>query len=54
MAVKACVSLVIHLHVGFEIGISILSKVSWTAVKKMDGIQIEVSLGLFIKERYHL
>jgi hypothetical protein len=34
---------VIHRHVGFETSVRILSGVTWTVVKKMDGIQTKVS-----------
>jgi hypothetical protein len=48
MVVKAWISPMIHRHVGFEIGVNILSGVTWIAVKKKkDGIQTEVLTGFF-------
>jgi len=39
---------VIRCHAGFKTGVSILSGVTWTTVKKMDEIQTEVSTGFFL------
>jgi hypothetical protein len=52
VVVKVWVSPVIQRHVGFETNVKILVGVTRHAVKNLDRIQMEVSIGFFIKDMY--